>query len=96
MRSDDDGATWKTMDTPQLMSLVAWAADATIVGAGIDGRLLTSNDAGETWTSSDQPVGEITALGASTTTDGEIEAFLVADTTVLRTTDGGNTTEPLI
>lgn len=96
MRSDDDGATWDTLDTPQLMSLVAWADDATIVGAGIDGRLLTSRDAGVNWTSSDQPVGEITALGASTTADDEIEALVVADTTVLRTTDGGNTTEPLM
>lgn len=96
LRSDDDGATWDALETPQLMSLVAWADDTTIVGAGIDGHLLTSRDAGRSWTSSDQPVGEITALGASTTTDGGIEALVVADTTVLRTTDGGNTTEPLM
>ncbi|MEF3120086.1 hypothetical protein QYM41_15355 [Kocuria sp. CPCC 205268] len=96
MRSDDDGATWEVLDTPQLMSLVAWADEKTIVGAGIDGHLLTSTDAGESWRASDQPVGEITALGASTTADNKIEALLVADTTVLRTTDGGNTTEPLM
>ncbi|GEO97331.1 F510_1955 family glycosylhydrolase [Kocuria turfanensis] len=96
LRSDDDGATWETLDTPQLMSLVAWADDTTIVGAGIDGRLLTSTDAGKTWTASDQPVGEITALGASITEDGTAEALLVADGTVLRTTDGGNATEPLL
>lgn len=96
LRSADDGATWKTLDTPQLMSLIAWAGEKTIVGAGIDGHLLISTDAGKTWTASGQPVGEITALGATTTADGEIEALMVADTTVLRTTDGGNTTESLL
>ena len=96
LRSADAGATWETLDTPQLMSLIAWADEKTIVGAGIDGHLLTSTDAGKTWTASDQPVGEITALGASITAEGQIEALMVADTTVLRTTDGGNTTEPLL
>ena len=96
MRSQDDGATWDTLDTPQLMSLIAWADDKTIVGAGVDGNLLTSADAGETWTASDQPIGEITALGAGLTEEGETEALLVADGTVLRTTDGGNTIEQLL
>ncbi len=95
MRSDDDGATWEILKTPQLMSLIDWADDETIVGAGIDGNLLTSRDAGKTWTASDQPLGEITALGASITADGEIETLIVADSTVLRTTDGGKTTEQL-
>ena len=96
LRSTDNGATWNTLDTPQLISLIAWADENTIVGAGIDGHLLTSTDAGDTWTASDQPVGEITALGASITADGEIEVLMVADSTVLRSTDGGNTTELLL
>ncbi|WP_298591797.1 F510_1955 family glycosylhydrolase [uncultured Kocuria sp.] len=96
LRSDDDGATWDALDTPQLMSRVAWADDRTIVGAGIDGHLLTSRDAGRTWTAGAEPVGEITALGAGTTEDGEIEALLVVGTDVLRTTDGGNSTESLL
>ena len=96
LRSTDNGATWNTLDTPQLISLIAWADENTIVGAGIDGHLLTSTDAGDTWTASDQPVGEITALGASITADGEIEVLMVADSTVLRSTDGGNTTEQLL
>lgn len=96
LRSTDDGATWDTLDTPQLVSLISWADDETIVGTGIDGRLLTSTNAGDTWTASDQPLGEITALGASTTADGTVEALIVADATVLRTTNGGNTTEQLL
>lgn len=96
LRSDDDGATWEPMDTPQLISLISWAGDETIVGAGIDGRLLTSTDTGNTWTASDQPLGEITALGSSITDDGATEALIVADGAVLRTTNGGNTTEQLL
>lgn len=96
LRSEDHGATWNTLDTPQLISLITWADDTTIVGAGIDGHLLTSTDAGETWTTNDQPLGEITALGASTTADGTAEILVVADATVLRTTDGGKTTTHLL
>lgn len=96
LRSTDNGTTWDTLDAPQLMSLIDWADDRTIVGAGIDGNLLTSRDAGETWTASDQPIGEITALGTSFTTDGEVETLIVADSTALRTTDGGKTTERML
>lgn len=96
MRSDDDGATWEILKTPELISLVDWADGQTIVGAGVDGNLLTSRDAGKTWTASDEPLGEITALGASITADGEIETLIVADSTVLRTTDGGKTTQQLL
>ncbi|WP_424347534.1 F510_1955 family glycosylhydrolase [Kocuria sp. CH-021] len=96
LRSEDDGTTWETLNTPQLMSLVAWADDRTVVGAGVDGRLLTSRDAGRTWTAGAEPVGEITALGAGTTADGEVEVLLVAGTRVLRSTDSGDSTEPLL
>ena len=96
LRSTDDGASWSPLNTPQLASLVAWADDRTIAATGIDGRLLTSTDAGANWTSSEEPLGEITALGASITADGEIEVLMVADSTVLRSTDGGNTTEQLL
>lgn len=96
LRSSDDGTTWDTLDTPQLMSMVAWADEKTIVGAGIDGRLLTSADAGDTWDTSEKAIGEITALGASITAEGTVEALLVADSTVLRTTDGGSSTEVLL
>lgn len=96
LRSTDHGATWTTLDTPQLMHLVAWADDTTAVGAGTEGHLLTSTDAGDTWTVSDRPVGTATALGAGITDDGQTEALLVVGSTVLSTTDGGNTTESLL
>lgn len=90
-----DGTTWEILETPQLMSRVAWADETTIVGSGIDGRLVTSRDAGQSWTASEEPVGEVVALGAGLTEDGSVEALLVVDSTVLRTVDGGNTVEQL-
>jgi photosystem II stability/assembly factor-like uncharacterized protein len=96
LRSTDDGASWSPLNTPQLASQVAWADDRTIVATGIDGRLLTSTDAGANWTSSQEPIGEVTALGASRTDDGDVEALLMAENQVLRTVDGGATTQQLL
>ena len=96
LRSTDGGATWTSMDTPQLMSLVAWADDHTVVGAGPGGRLLISDDSGQTWTATGETFGEVTALGASMTGGGAVETLLVAGSTVLRITDGGNTVEQLL
>lgn len=95
LSSADQGATWTRLDPPQLLVVVAWADDRTIVGAGVDGRLHTSTDAGQTWTSGGATIGRISAIAASRTPDGAVETLLVIDTTVLRTTDGGGTTEQL-
>lgn len=91
-----DGSSWETLPTPQLVSRVAWADDSTLLGSGIDGRLLTSRDSGQTWAASEEPVGEVVALGAGLTGDGSVEALLVVGTTVLRATEGGNTVEQLV
>ncbi len=90
-----DGASWETLETPGLISRVAWADETTIVGSATDGRLFTSRDSGQSWTASEEPVGEVVALGAGLTEDGSVEALLVVDSTVLRTVDGGNTVEQL-
>ena len=96
LRSTDGGVNWTSVDTPQLMSLVAWADDHTVVGAGPGGRLLISDDSGQTWTATGETFGEVTALGASMTGGGAVETLLVAGSTVLRITDGGNTVEQLL
>nr|WP_246858714.1 hypothetical protein [Citricoccus sp. SGAir0253] len=96
LRSTDHGATWTTLETPHLVQLVAWADDTTVVGASTNGYLLTSPDAGDTWTSSEQPVGTVSALGAGPADGSQVEALMVIGSGVLRTTDGGKTTEPLL
>lgn len=93
--STDHGTTWTTLNTPQLMHLATWADDTTIVGASTTGHLLTSTNRGDTWSISDQQIGTVSALGAGTT-NGQIEALLVVGSSVLRTTDGGDTTESLL
>lgn len=90
-----DGASWETIEAPGLISRVAWADETTIVGSATDGRLFTSRDSGQSWSASEEPVGEVVALGAGLTEDGSVEALLVVDSTVLRTVDGGNTVEQL-
>lgn len=95
LRSTDHGTTWTTLNTPQLMHLATWADDTTIVGASTTGHLLTSTNRGDTWSISDQQIGTVSALGAGTT-NGQIEALLVVGSSVLRTTDGGDTTESLL
>lgn len=87
--------SWETIEAPGLISRVAWADETTIVGSATDGRLFTSRDSGQSWSASEEPVGEVVALGAGLTEDGSVEALLVVDSTVLRTVDGGNTVEQL-
>lgn len=94
--STDEATTWTKLDTPQLASLVAWADEHTIVATGTDGRLLTGTDTGKTWTANDRSLGEITALGANRTDDGEVEALLVVDNQIVRTVDGGASTQQLL
>ena len=94
LASRDRGTTWKQLTPPTLLALVAWADVDTIVGAGVDGRLHISRDAGQSWTAGTKEVGEVTALGASTS-DGKAEALFVVGTDVLRSTDAGVTTEGL-
>ncbi|MFI7482947.1 F510_1955 family glycosylhydrolase [Kocuria sp. M1R5S2] len=96
LRSEDDGVTWTVLDTPQLMSHVAWADDRTVVGAGVDGRLLTSEDGGRSWHASPEPLGRAAALSASRTGAGAVETLLVVGSAVLRTVDGGSSSETLL
>lgn len=92
----DDGAQWDPLETPQLIRLLTWVDDETIVGASVEGHLLISRDSGDSWTVSQQPLGEVSALGASLTVEGAVEALLVVGASVLRTLDGGESTERLL
>lgn len=91
-----DGASWDPLDTPQLVRLLAWVDDKTIVGASVEGHLLISRDRGDAWTISERSVGEVSALGASLTDEGAVEVLVVVGASVLRTIDGGETTERLL
>lgn len=92
----EDGAAWDRLDTPQLIQFLTWVDEQTIVGASVEGHLLISHDGGDSWTVSPQSVGEVSALGAGLTAEGAVEVLVVVGASVLRTVDGGETTERLL
>lgn len=96
LRSGDGAATWRTLTPPETAVLVAWADERTIMIATTTGRLGTSSDAGATWTLGPRSLGVVEALTARRTTNGQLEAVVVVDGKVLRTTDTGATTKVLV
>jgi hypothetical protein len=95
LRSADSGATWSSLPAPELVALVDFADDQTVVGASISGRLATSRDVGATWSLGSAEIPDIFALSAHTRADKTIETLVVSGTSVLVSTDGGQTTQPL-
>lgn len=96
LASSDTGATWRTLSTPVTALLVTWADEKTMVIATTTGQLGVSSDAGITWTLNPTRVGAAEALHAGRGQDGRLEIVVVADSKVLRTLDGGTTTENLL
>ncbi|WP_299441132.1 F510_1955 family glycosylhydrolase [uncultured Phycicoccus sp.] len=94
LATDDRGASWRTVDTPELLVAVDWADDDTVVGVGLTGRIVVSEDAGATWASGPRELGELSAVHAHR--DGtSLVVLVVADEGVLRTTDQGATSTRL-
>ena len=60
------------------------------------GQLGVSSDAGATWSLNPTRIGPAEALHARRGSDGGLEIDVVADSKVLRTLDGGTTTENLL
>ncbi len=95
LHSDDGGASWTRVTTPELLVAVHWADDETVAGVDVAGRLVLSEDGGTTWRTGPTSLGEVQAVHASRTPDG-VEVLAVAGDAVLRTTDLGATTERLL
>ena len=94
LATEDRGASWRTVDTPELLVAVDWADDDTVVGVGLTGRVVVSEDAGATWASGPRELGELSAVHASR--DGtSLVVLVVAGDRVLRTTDQGATSTEL-
>ncbi len=96
LASSDTGATWRTLSPAVTALLVTWADEKTMVIATTTGQLGVSSDAGITWTLNPTRVGAAEALHAGRGQDGRLEIVVVADGKVLRTLDGGTTTENLL
>lgn len=85
VRSTDAGVTFSPLATPSLIALLAWTPNY-IVGADIDGRILTSIDGGSAWEPQTTLPEQPAALGA----DGSRIAVL-AGATLFESVDGGKT-----
>lgn len=96
LASSDTGSTWRPLSPPGTALLVTWADEKTIVIATTTGQLGVSSDAGATWTLNPTRIGPAEALHARRGSDGGLEIVVVADSKVLRTLDGGTTTENLL
>ena len=96
LASSDTGSTWRPLSPPGTALLVTWADEKTIVIATTTGQLGVSSDAGATWTLNPTRIGTAEALHARRGSDGGLEIVVVADSKVLRTLDGGTTTENLL
>ncbi len=94
--SRDTGGTWRPLSPPGTASLVAWADEQTIVIATATGQLGVSTDTGASWTLNPKRLGTPEALFAWRQPDGRVEIVIVADAKVMRTFDGGSTSENLI
>ena len=96
LASSDTGATWRPLSPPGTALAVTWADEKTIVIATTTGQLGVSSDAGATWSLNATRIGPAEALHARRGSDGGLEIVVVADGKVLRTLDGGTTTENLL
>lgn len=74
------GSDPKVLAETEGIALIEWVDERTVVGLTVDGRVLTSTDAGKRWTDAGRVSGDIEALGADTdgwqvaTTDGIFES----------------------
>lgn len=97
LRSTDGGRSWAKIPAAPLLLLVAWASGSDTAVAAItpDGQVLTSTDAGLTWTSQARINGRPQALGASSDGGANLRVQVVDEARVLTSSDGGATFTPL-
>ena len=85
VRSANGGRTWLPMKTPPL-ALVAWEGKE-LIGAGPDGSIVVSDDAGETWSRRGSLPGAPEALHA----DGNMILASATEVGILQSSDAGRT-----
>lgn len=75
-RSMDGGDSWEVVPATPLMIYVAWADANTVVGLGVDGQIMVSQDGATTFAArGEAPAAEVVAFAASRT-GGQLEALV--------------------
>ena len=91
-RISDGGRNFETLASAPLMVFVGWAEDGTLAGVTPDGVVLTAEDPGGQWAERGRLDGQPEAL----TVQSGSEIYAATNGTVLLSTDGGRTFEPLL
>jgi photosystem II stability/assembly factor-like uncharacterized protein len=93
--SDDNGATWKAMDSPYKGSLFGGliANDGAVVAFGMRGRIYRSTDKGGTWKQVDNP-SVATLMGGEKMPDGSLVVAGAAGTALV-SRDNGQSFQPI-
>lgn len=91
VQSTDDAATWTALEPPELVALVDWVDEDRIVGATVEGRVVTSEDSGRSWKAGPALPEQVQAMSAQPLPTGEMEILIATHEGVLSSLDGGAT-----
>lgn len=91
VQSSDDAATWTALEPPELVALVDWVDEDRIVGATVEGRVVTSEDSGRSWKAGPALPEQVQAMSAQPLPTGETEILIATHEGVLSSLDGGAT-----
>ncbi|WP_442884911.1 F510_1955 family glycosylhydrolase [Arthrobacter sp. Soc17.1.1.1] len=93
-RSEDSGATWKTVPDTPLLIFTTFAGD-TAIGVTPDGTVHASSDAGLTWEQRGAVEGEPAAIAAAHTNDETHRIWVATAEGIEVSSDNGATFQPL-
>jgi len=90
-RSGDGGRTWAAVQNAPALSVLAWATETTIFGAGPNGSVYRSQDGGTTWARRGSTGGDGEAIVVDSRADVPTLYVAASGRGVLASTDGGTT-----
>lgn len=93
-RSTNGGTTWTAVKSGPVIQFAAFATAAEVVGAEPDGTVHYSADAGVTWTKKGRIEGQVLAIAAVKSANGQSQILAATPEGIVVSTDGGTTFRP--
>lgn len=93
-RSTDGGDTWTLNPAAPVIQFVTFASDAEAIGVEPDGSVHYSADGGETWSRTGRIEGQVHAIAAVESSDGNPWIWAATVDGLVVSTDGGATFRP--